>query len=109
MQEYLTLWFLLVCAHFVCDYPLQGDFVAKFKFLHIDGKYNPIWYHCLTAHCFIHALGVYLITWSVKLAVFMLITHFVIDLLKCLNKINFNQDQALHLSVIAIIACSGVL
>ena len=95
---------LLLCFHFLMDYPLQGDFIAKFKARVVDGKPNVFWYHCLTAHSFIHTLPVLLITSSVLLSSIMLVSHWLIDLLKCENKISLNVDQFLHLCVIFLLS-----
>ena len=100
----MTIFFVLIMVHYLCDFALQNDFVAKFKAMKINGEYNPIWYHCLTAHCAIHSLGVYLVTKSIWLTAIMFVTHFIIDQSKCLNKLTFNQDQALHFAVIALIS-----
>ena len=99
----MELLFLLAIGHFLCDYPLQGDFIAKYKARYVDGLYNPLWKHVLTAHAFIHAGPVVLLTGSVWAGLFMVVTHFCIDYSKCEGKISFNTDQLLHLSVIAII------
>ena len=101
----MKIFIVLIMVHYLCDFSLQNDFVAKFKAMRINGEYNPIWYHCLTAHCAIHSLGVYVFTESLWLSALMFVTHFIIDQSKCLNKLTFNQDQALHFMVIAIIAC----
>ena len=100
----MKIFIVLIMVHYLCDFALQNDFVAKFKAIRINGEYNPIWYHCLTAHCAIHSLGVYVFTESLWLSALMFVTHFIIDQSKCLNKLTFNQDQALHFIVIAIIA-----
>ena len=100
----MEILFVLLLVHYLCDFALQNDFVAKFKAMKIDGEYNPIWYHCLTAHCAIHSLGVYLVTNSIWLSIVMFVTHFVIDQTKCLGKLTFNQDQGLHFIVLVIIA-----
>ena len=100
----IELFFILIMVHYLCDFSLQNDFVAKFKAMKINGEYNPIWYHCLTAHCAIHALDVYLVTKSLLLSLIMFVTNFIIDQCKCLNKLTFNQDQSLHFLVIAILS-----
>lgn len=104
MNNYIEIFLTLMMVHYLCDFSLQNDFVAKFKSYIVDGKYNPIWYHCLTAHCAIHALGVYVLTKSVYLSLFMFFTHFLIDHLKCKGKITFNGDQLLHVLVITVIS-----
>lgn len=107
MIEFLTLLIFLVCAHFVCDFPLQGDFVAKFKARIVDGKHNQFWIWVLTAHAVAHALPVLILTKSLSLTSLMFITHWFIDLCKCEGRITFNQDQWLHLMVVFSIAVMG--
>ena len=113
MLNFLYLFSALIMAHFLFDYPLQGDFVAKFKARFVDGRHNNVWRWVLTAHAATHALPVLLITKSLSLSLFMFLTHFFIDFLKCENKITFNQDQIYHLVVILIISlvahANGVL
>lgn len=94
----------LVMAHFLCDYPLQGDFVSKFKARFVDEKYNPMWGWILSAHAGIHALPVLLLTNSLWLVALMFFSHFFIDFLKCEKKISFNQDQTFHLLIILVIS-----
>lgn len=92
----MTTLLLLICAHALCDYPLQGDFLAKAK-----NKFMPItgvpWYQAMTAHASIHAGAVGLITGNIYLGIAEFVAHFSIDYLKCANKLSFNQDQALHI------------
>lgn len=91
----LTIIFLMLVWHAIADYPLQGDFLAKAK-----NRLMPIpgvpWWQALSAHALIHAGGVFWITKSLTLAVLEFVSHFIIDTLKCSNKIGFNSDQALH-------------
>ena len=86
---------LLFAGHAMCDYPLQGDFLAKGK-----NHRNPIpgipWWQCLFAHGLIHAGMVYLVTRSFTLAGCELTIHVLTDFLKCDGNITFNQDQAIH-------------
>lgn len=106
MMDYYNLFYtfaLFLCLHFVCDYPLQGDFLAKYKARWVNDGPNKIWLHCITAHSAIHALPVLLITGSLGLGAFMFVTHWIIDTLKCEGKISLNMDQFLHFCVIAII------
>lgn len=86
----------LIGAHFVADYPLQGDFLAKAK-----NRTAPIpgfpWWQALGAHAFIHGAFVALITGIWWLCIAEALIHFWTDDLKCGGKINLNQDQAIHL------------
>lgn len=81
--------------HFVCDYPLQGDFLAKGKT--IQSGFGPMRYYHLLAHCWIQAGGVFLVTGSLVLATAELIAHFIIDELKNRNITNYEQDQLYHI------------
>jgi hypothetical protein len=87
--------FLLLAAHALCDYPLQGDFLARGK-----NHRNPLpgvpWYQCLAAHALIHGGAVALITGSVWLGVAETIAHAAIDYGKSEGAYGFNYDQYLH-------------
>ena len=101
--------FLLLCAgHALCDYPLQGDFLAKGK-----NRWKAIpgvpWYQCLFAHALIHAGMVYLITGVLWMGLAELAIHAFVDYAKCaewfgsqtygtegINSSAFNIDQAIH-------------
>lgn len=93
----INMFILLMLAHFLCDYALQGDFMAKAK-----NHKAPIpgvpWLTVLTSHAAIHAGFVVIITGSVAFGVIELIVHSVTDYLKCDGRLNFNQDQAIHLA-----------
>lgn len=95
--DILSVLILLIVGHFVADYPLQGDFLAKAK-----NRKAPIygvpWYHGMIAHCMIHAGVVYLITMNPILFAMEFILHFIIDDTKCSGKIDYNMDQALHIA-----------
>lgn len=94
----LTQLFLsLIAAHAVCDYPLQGDFLARAK-----NRISPVpgfpWYQALGAHAAIHGGAVGLITGLWWLGVAEAAAHFAIDDLKCAGRISLNGDQALHVA-----------
>ena len=109
MVELITLFVTLLCAHFLLDFAIQGDFVAKYKARIVDEKENVFWKWVLTAHAASHTLPVLVLTQSVLLGLVMFTSHFVIDFLKCEQKINFNQDQTLHILVIAAITAASIL
>lgn len=98
-MEYITLIFLLFAGHALADYPLQGDFIGKFKSRHSPNPFpdecHP-WVALLCAHCLIHAGVVYALTQNLWLALIELVLHFIIDLAKNEKLINFNVDQSLH-------------
>jgi len=87
---------LLIIAHALADYPLQGDFLSKAK-----NRRAPIpgvpWYQAMAAHVVIQAGFVWIITGSAACAVAELVIHAVTDDAKCCNRISFNTDQAVHL------------
>lgn len=92
----LTTLALLLVAHALADYPLQGDFMARAK--------NPTaplpgvpWPWIMSAHAAIHAGFVGLITGSLLLGVLEFIAHWWIDYEKCRGRLTFGQDQSLHL------------
>lgn len=91
----MTMFWWMLVGHALCDYPLQGDFLARGK-----NHKNPIhgipFYQCLFAHALIHAGAVSAITGSVVLGVAEFIAHVVIDFGKCDGRYGLNVDQALH-------------
>ncbi len=86
---------LLIAAHALCDYPLQGDFLAKAK-----NRAMPIpgvpWWQALGAHALIHGGAVGLITGIWWLGLAEALAHALIDDGKCRGHLTFNQDQAFH-------------
>lgn len=94
------LWVLL--AHYILDYPLQGDFLAQTK-----GKY---WYSLL-AHSMIYGLGIALVfkflsVFAMWKAIVLVLSHIIIDYKK-VNAKDKNKalttylytDQALHIII----------
>lgn len=91
----LELFVLLVAVHFVADYPLQTDFVAKFKCRAASLPAVP-WYYVMAGHAATHGLGVGLATGSVGIGCLEAVAHFGIDVLKCDGLTNIHVDQLLH-------------
>lgn len=91
IEQLFTLLFLLFVVHWVCDYPLQGDFLSKAK------KSGPLANYHLVAHSGIQAGGVYLVTGSLVLALIEWFFHTLIDHAKNEDMISFETDQILHL------------
>lgn len=81
------LWLLL--AHYLLDYPLQGDFLAQTK-----GKY----FYSLFAHSMIYGLGMAFVLnllgadFIVLKAIVLVSSHIFIDYIKATAK---NKDKAL--------------
>lgn len=94
-HTFVALLFWMMVAHALCDYPLQGDWIAVAK--------NPtsepgktLWPWVLPMHGLIHGGAVALITGSVGLGIVEAILHCGIDYTKCRGKISYGQDQLLH-------------
>ena len=105
--ETLQAFWMLCIVHALCDYPLQGDFMAKAK--------NPVqpiegvpWQWPMFAHCMIHAGGVWLVTGSFLCACGEVFAHWVLDELKCRGIIGFTADQSGHLTCKALWALAGL-
>lgn len=96
MEQILTMALMLLGAHWVCDYPLQGDFLAKAK------QNGPLRIYHLLAHAGIHGAAVALVTGNVWLGLAEWLAHAVIDELKVRGKTTFAQDQVLHIICKAI-------
>jgi hypothetical protein len=96
----MILFFQLIIGHALCDYPLQGDFIGKFKSHKIASPVPGvnIWWHLLTAHSLIHAGAVWIVTGSAMFAVLELLAHWSIDFMKSHGITNFHQDQLLHVA-----------
>lgn len=94
------LWIIL--AHYIADYPLQGDFLAQTK-----GKY---WYSLL-AHSVIYGLTIALALkllglFAIWKAIALIISHMIIDYKKATAKNKEKAlttylyiDQALHIAI----------
>jgi hypothetical protein len=86
----LTTFALLIAAHFVADYPLQGDFLATAK------QKGPLRLWHLFGHSAIHGGAVGLVTGSLVLGLLETAAHMAIDELKTRGVTSFAMDQALH-------------
>lgn len=92
----ISLFLILLFVHFLLDYPLQGDFLAKAK-----NRYDPIphvpWYQAMGAHSLMHGIAVGFITGSFIFFVLETAIHWWVDDQKCKGELTFNQDQAIHI------------
>jgi Protein of unknown function (DUF3307) len=100
------IFFAATIAHYIGDYPLQGDFLANFK-----GKLDYVLFcHALIwTGCVCAVLG-YFGVFAWWKAVFLLIGHFAIDRWKARKTDKTHSltkdlwiDQALHLGQIALV------
>lgn len=96
-MTFATILCLLIAGHALCDYPLQGDFLARAK-----NRTAPIpgvpWWQALTAHAVIQGGMVGLVTGSIGLGLAEIPIHWWTDDLKCRGRISFNTDQAIHIA-----------
>lgn len=107
-MQFATLLFLLVAAHALADYPLQGPFLSEAKNRNTAiGK--AFWPHALFAHAMIHGGLVLLITGSIYLAAAEVCIHAGTDWLKCENRISLNADQAVHIGCKVVWAAAVAL
>jgi hypothetical protein len=95
MRALVILFAWLLVGHALCDYPLQGDFLARAKNHRqpLPGI-APAW--GLFFHALLHAAAVGIITGRAGLALLELVLHIGIDYLKCDGQTSFNVDQWLH-------------
>jgi hypothetical protein len=102
--------FLLLVAHVLCDYPLQGDFLARGK-NHKSPLPGVPWYQCLLAHALIQGGAVVIVTGIPLLGIAEVFLHAGIDYGKCAGRYGFNTDQLLHLGCklvyVAVLALFG--
>lgn len=77
-----VLLLLLFAGHALCDFPLQGDFLARGK-NHKAPLPGVPWQYCLFAHALIHAGAVFLLTRSLILGLAELVFHAATDYAKC--------------------------
>lgn len=91
----IEMLFKLLVVHALCDYPLQGDFMAKAK--NPSAPINGVpWAWPMAAHAAIHAGGVYLVTGSPACAIIEFWLHALMDYAKCVGLLTFARDQAVH-------------
>lgn len=86
----------LLAVHWLCDYPLQGQFLSDAK------STGPLRLYHVVAHAGIQGAGVMFVTGNIYLGVGEWACHAIIDNAKAAGKISFAHDQALH------IACKAV-
>jgi hypothetical protein len=86
---------LLVLAHFVCDFSLQSDRMAREKVPGSDRTLNWRWW--LLGHSSSHGLAVALITGVPLLGVAETALHGLIDWCKGRYRLSMTIDQSLHL------------
>ena len=102
----LATFIQLYAAHALCDTAFQSPYMHNNKGRIQDGIYNPVWWWCLTAHSFIHAAAIVLITHNGLYGLIVLVTHWVIDFLHEEHYLPDYVDQVLHLIILTYIGLS---
>jgi hypothetical protein len=108
LQVAQTFW-LLVIAHALTDYPLQGPFIAEYKNPHgpvLGGQ--RIWPWVLSAHALINAGGVFVVTGSLLLSSLEALLHWLIDYGKGRRAYGFHLDQSLHVASKLLLAGAAI-
>ncbi|MBB4274181.1 DUF3307 domain-containing protein [Rhizobium mongolense] len=107
IENSLMMALMLLGAHWLCDYPLQGQFLFDAK------QSGPLRVYHLIAHFGIQGAGVAVVTGSVWLGLLKWTAHAIIDEAKVRGKTTFAQDQALHIACkivwLAYLALSATL
>lgn len=104
----IELFALLLFAHLLFDYPLQGDWLARAKNRHDPIPHVP-WYQAMFAHTAMHGMAVWIITGIPLLGLAEMAIHWITDDLKLQGELTFNQDQAIHIVCKAVWAVITVL
>jgi hypothetical protein len=95
-QGPFVIFAAFVVMHALADFPLQGDYIARQKNRRSADSFS-VWVIALSAHCVIHAGGVWIISGSIVYALAELILHGLIDVGKGEGKFGLVTDQLLHL------------
>lgn len=94
LTDFLIRMAIILACHFIGDYVLQNDYLAKTK--------GENMYH-MFIHCFLYCLPFAITFWFDWRLLIMFVTHFVIDMLKArYHKISYPVDQILHLVICAM-------
>lgn len=111
-REFIVLFALLGAAHYVADFAMQNDFVAKAK-AEPHSEAGP---HALIAHSVHHATLAALAVWIsgaagiASAAIITGLSHYWIDYGKAvLKKYSLHVDQALHFGAILLVTVNSVL
>lgn len=94
---FIGMFFWLLFGHFLMDFIFQNDTMAIAKSWNFVHPGAP-WYYWMTAHCFMHAGAVTMITGSLFLGIGELVLHFAADCLKCAKIGNIHTDQLFHIA-----------
>lgn len=101
------LMLLMIFAHILLEYPLQGERLLSDKNRHqgkrpLSDKYDDEWLYPLLAHSVLNGIAVYLILGVWWLCLLEIVTHAYVDDLKCRGEITFSTEQSIHIITKAI-------
>ncbi len=100
MHNMVEIIFVLLVCHFLGDYVLQTDFLAR-------TKGGNLWH--MIAHCVLYTMPFYCVFglgWHI-LALF--ISHFITDISKARwHTISYLQDQFIHITILAFMVMGGI-
>ena len=91
-HDIVMLALMLLGAHWLADYPLQGQFLSDAK------RIGPLRFYHLVAHAGIQGAGVAFVTGNAWLGLAEWAAHTIIDEAKARGKTTFALDQALHIT-----------
>ena len=87
---------VLLLAHLLLDYPLQGRFLSRAK-----NRYDPVqhvpWYQAMFAHTAMHGIAVGLITGIWLFTLLEMAIHWWTDDRMCGGEHTYNQNQAINI------------
>ena len=89
----MKTFFLLMCAHALCDFQLQNGAMHTRK-----RPGTEHWHYWMAAHALISGAAVYLVTQSLLLGITETVAHAVIDTWKSNDRIGFHTDQFRHIA-----------
>jgi hypothetical protein len=95
-MTYIDILVMLLMGHYIFDWVLQKEFLSLAKNPDSGMKEVP-WYQAMTAHCYLHAGTVYLITHRFEFFIVEFVVHFITDYCKCKKYISMNTDQLIHI------------
>ena len=103
-MNWFEIIFILLFLHALGDFALQSDAMAKGKNRNIKPTYIPegqkfkvCWFYWMLAHSLIQGGLIWIIFGNLWICLIEVISHFIIDFIKCENVTNPHHDQLLHL------------
>lgn len=103
-MNFIEILFILLFLHFLADFSLQSEAMAKGKNRHFKPEYVPegqkykiTWFYWLIAHAFIQGGLIFIFFPIVWIALIEVVFHFLLDFFKCDNITNPHIDQGLHI------------